>query len=65
MRKPAMKKLNKANKTQKRKYVKPHVERIIIDNQISMVMQSTPPGDPGGSMHPEHFSINPFKLPNI
>ena len=46
----------------KRTYVKPRIERIVLDNEISMVMQSDAPPDPGGSLQPEHFSINPFKL---
>jgi hypothetical protein len=47
----------------KRTYIKPEVIRIELDNNISMVMQSSPPGDPNGMIQPEHFSINPFKLP--
>jgi hypothetical protein len=47
---------------QKRHYVKPQIERIVLDKEISLVMQSTPPGDPDGMIHPEHFSINPFKM---
>jgi hypothetical protein len=57
-----MKKIQKPKNPLKR-YVKPQVERIILDNEISMVMQSPPPGDPDGMIQPEHFSINPFKLP--
>jgi hypothetical protein len=40
----------------KRPYSKPMVERIKIDNQISMVMMSTAPSDPE-SLH----SLTPFK----
>jgi len=57
-----MKKMNKNINSPKRMYVKPQIERIILDNEISMVMQSDAPGDPGGSLQPEHFSINPFKI---
>ena len=47
--------ISKSLKT-KRLYSKPSVVRVVIDNQISMVMMSdTPPGDP------MHVSINPFK----
>ncbi|NOZ47409.1 MAG: hypothetical protein GXO79_11595 [Chlorobi bacterium] len=31
----------------KRTYNKPKLEKIKIDKNISMVMMSTPPGDPG------------------
>lgn len=57
-----MKNIKKNKSTGKRKYSKPEVERIILDNKISMVMMSGPPPDPGGSMEPDHFSINPFKI---
>lgn len=60
-----MKTSGKTTNGRKRIYVKPQIMRIILDNEISMVMQSAPPGDPGGSLQPEHFSINPFKLPNL
>ena len=52
-------------KKQKRNYAKPRIERIKLDTEISIFMTSgspTPPNDPNGSMQPEHFSINPFKL---
>jgi hypothetical protein len=54
-----------SKKLEKRNYKKPKIDRIILDKEISMVMQSTPPEDPGGMIQPEHFSINPFKLPNL
>jgi hypothetical protein len=59
-----MKNAQKTIKNKRRNYLKPQIERIVLDNNISMVMQS-PPGDPGGMVQPEHFSINPFKLINI
>ncbi|NOZ46008.1 MAG: hypothetical protein GXO79_04415 [Chlorobi bacterium] len=34
----------------KRKYIKPSIEKIKIDKNISMVMMSTPPGDPTGML---------------
>lgn len=37
-----MKKINK------KPYSKPKLEKIKIDKNISMVMMSTPPGDPAG-----------------
>ena len=56
----------KINKTKeiniKRSYSKPQIERIQLDNEISMVMMSAPPADPDGSLQPDNFSINPFKM---
>ena len=34
----------------KKEYQKPSVEKIKIDRDISMVMMTTPPGDPMGGM---------------
>lgn len=36
----------KTDKKEKRTYVKPSIERIQMDSEISMVMMSSPPGDP-------------------
>ena len=54
-------------KKQKRNYAKPQIDRIKLDNEISIFMASnpTPPPDPTGSIQLEHFSINPFKLANL
>ncbi|NTW32315.1 MAG: hypothetical protein HGB12_06785 [Bacteroidetes bacterium] len=60
-----MKTTIKLQNTEKRTYSKPQIERVKIDNEISMVMMSPPPLDPGGSIDPVHFSFNPFKLPNL
>ncbi len=46
----------------KRNYKQPQIRCVKLDKDISMVMQSEAPPDPGGSLQPEHFSINPFKL---
>jgi secreted Zn-dependent insulinase-like peptidase len=59
-----MKIIKKSKNIKKRTYSKPQIERIKLDNEISMVMMS-PPGDPNGSIQPEHFSINPFKIPKF
>ncbi len=40
----------KRKENKKKAYVKPKVEKIQIDNNISMVMMSTPPPDPGLSL---------------
>lgn len=34
----------------KKTYQKPNVEKIKVDKNISMVMQSLPPGDPGAKL---------------
>ena len=36
-------------KTQKKNYLKPALEKIQLDKDISLVMMSLPPGDPGKS----------------
>ena len=47
----------------KRKYVQPQIYCVKLDKEISLVMQSYAPDDPpDGSLQPEHFSFNPFKL---
>jgi len=43
-------KLMKKKVIKKRKYIKPSIEKIKIDKNISMVMMSTPPGDPTGML---------------
>jgi len=56
------------NITSKRKYNRPEITVIKLDNEISMVMASFGPGanpdhDPDDvSMQPDHFSLNPFKM---
>ena len=51
------------NKTAKRFYIVPKVERIKLDNEISLVLASTPPLGPGETMNsiPEYFNNDPFK----
>lgn len=51
----------------KRKYNRPEITEIKLDNEISMVMMSfgggaNPDHDPDSSIQPEHFSLNPFKI---
>lgn len=38
--------------TTKRVYEAPKVETIQIDSEISLVMMSAPPGDPGSAINP-------------
>ena len=50
----------------KRTYNSPKLECVILDNEISLVLQSTPPpapGEPGyvGFNTPDYFNIDPFK----
>jgi len=51
------------NTTPKKPYDKPVVSRIILDNSISLVMMTVPPGDPpprgGGKGQDEPFQ-SPF-----
>jgi hypothetical protein len=49
----------------KRTYITPQIEQIVLDNEISLALESTPapgPGEPGyvGFATPEHFNNNPF-----
>ena len=54
--------------TPKRTYSSPQIERIVLDNEISLALESaTPPSAPGfeggsfGANAPEHFNNDPFK----
>ena len=48
-----MKTINTENTpTTKRVYEAPKVETIQIDSEISLVMMSPPPGDPGSAINP-------------
>jgi hypothetical protein len=44
----------------KRKYSKPELKTIKIDNQISMVMQTTPPLE--GVNMPHSNTVDPYKI---
>ncbi|MEI6555654.1 MAG: hypothetical protein WCL70_08710 [Paludibacter sp.] len=48
----------------KNNYVAPSVERIELDNEIALQLESTPPKAPGEAhLHaPEHFNNDPFKI---
>lgn len=50
---------------QKRTYSTPQIERIQLDNEISLVLESTsPPSAPGWGQNlqaPENFNNDPFK----
>ena len=51
-------------KTNKQDYTTPKIERIELDNEISLTLDSTPPVGPGGETRlqtPEYFNNDPFK----
>ena len=50
----------KTNKT-KRTYEKPAVRRIQLDSEISLVMQSSPMGNPSWAKSEESSTPNPFR----
>ena len=44
-------------------YQTPQIERIVLDNEISLQLDSTPPVGPGGEIvmkTPEYFNNEPF-----
>lgn len=45
---------------EKKAYFPPQVERIKLDNEISLALESAP-GDPETSIQPEYFNNDPFK----
>lgn len=55
-------KIQKEN-IQKMTYSAPSIERIKLDNEISLVLESDPPVFPGEgfSKTPEYFNNDPFK----
>lgn len=58
-------KKNNMNIHVKRTYSAPLIEQVILDNEISLVLQSDP-GEPGASnsITPEYFNNDPFKTYN-
>lgn len=49
--------------TPKRKYTRPGITLVKLDNEISMIMQTTPPVDPDEVyIRPDHFTNDPFKI---
>lgn len=52
------------NITKKHIYSTPQIERVALDNEISLVLTSGDPGDPEASLGmsaPEYFNNDPFK----
>ena len=54
--------MNTQNK-ENREYKAPRIERIVLDNEISLALESTPPEGPNGteSYAPEYLHNDPFK----
>jgi len=52
---------------EKKKYYAPQVELILIDNEISLALASTPPEGPGEIVHNsnQHFTSEPFKSSDL
>jgi len=49
--------------TDKRKYQRPEISVIKLDNEISLIMMSASPNsDPFETKLSYHFNINPFKI---
>lgn len=47
---------------EKNTYKSPQIEIIVLDNEISLALESTPPEGPGESRNvvPEYLNNNPF-----
>ena len=47
----------------KKSYIVPRIEIIFLDNEISLALQSAPPGGPGEEsfLNSQHMDNNPFK----
>jgi hypothetical protein len=48
---------------EKQMYNAPKVEKIVLDNEISLALESVPPGGPGEAelKVPDYFKNGPFK----
>lgn len=53
----------KTQNINKRKYITPYVERVSLDNDISLALESSPPYGPDEptTSAPEYFNNDPFK----
>lgn len=51
------------NQTKKQNYIAPTIERIELDNEIALQLESTPPKAPGEGrlIAPEYLNSDPFK----
>ncbi len=46
-------------------YRAPKIERIRLDNEISLALESTPPTGPSESKAPEYFNNDPFRTNQV
>ena len=48
---------------EKQMYIAPIVEKIVLDNEIALQLESTPPKAPGEALlkGPDYFNNDPFK----
>ena len=55
--------MKKKNETKKKFYSAPIIERIELDNEIALQLESTPPKAPGEAFNrtPECFNNDPFR----
>ncbi|MDD3321855.1 MAG: hypothetical protein PHS59_10470 [Paludibacter sp.] len=53
--------------TTKKEYIAPEVIEIILDNEISLSLDSLPPYGPGESIGtaPEYLNKDPYKIENV
>lgn len=52
----------KATDKKKRAYTAPEIEHVKLDNEISLILESSPPVGPFESKNtPEYFHNDPFK----
>ena len=52
--------------TEKKAYKSPEILVVVLDNEISLALESTPPTyeSLNGSIAPDYFSNDPFKTTN-
>jgi hypothetical protein len=48
-------------RTEKKSYSSPQIERITLDNEISLTLESAPADPPTWSENKEYFNNDPFK----
>ncbi|ADQ80262.1 hypothetical protein Palpr_2126 [Paludibacter propionicigenes WB4] len=51
----------KIESTEKKAYNPPQIEKITLDNEISLTMESAPADPPSWSENKEYFNNDPFK----
>lgn len=48
-----------------RQYISPEIELIVLDNTISLALESDPPvPENEGSLAPQYFRTDPYKVQN-